>query len=108
MGKVIGDASDFYRLRVTRLDVTDEPDLEWRDDILYRNPPQQDLEECAQYRVEAIDAADDEDVRVVALFDDPQAAAAFLKSTEEDLMEMTKSAFESRYLEIEMDADPSC
>ena len=108
MGKVIGAASDFYRLRLTRLDVTDEPDLEWRDDILYRKPPEQTLAECAQYRVEAVNADDDEDIKVVALFDDPEEAAAFLKGTEEDLMEMTKSAFESHYLEIEMDADPSC
>ena len=108
MGKVIGAASDFYRLRLTRLDVTDEPDLEWRDDILYRNPPKQALEECAQYRVEAVNSDDDEDIKAVALFDDSEEAAAFLKGTEEDLMEMTKSAFESRYLEIEMDVDPSC
>lgn len=108
MGKVIGAASDFYRLRLTRLDVTDEPDLEWRDDILYRSPPKQTLEECAQYRVEAVNSDDDEDIKVVALFDDSEEAAAFLKGTEEDLMEMTKSVFESRYLEIEMDVDPSC
>ena len=31
MGKVIGAASEFYRLRLTRLDVIEEPDLEWRD-----------------------------------------------------------------------------
>ena len=108
MGKAIGAASEFYRLRLTRLDVTDEPDLEWRDDILYRNPPQQDLAECAQYRIEAVNTDDDEDIKVVALFDDPEEAAAFLKATEEDLMEMTKSVFDSRYLEIEMDADPAC
>lgn len=98
MGKVIGAASDFYRLRLTRLDIAGEPDLEWRDDILYREPPKEEVEESAQWRVEAVTMDDEEEVHVIALFDEEEAARALLAAAEEDLKDMTKSAFESRYM----------
>jgi len=100
---IIGDASDFYRLRLTRLDVTDEPDLEWRDDILYREPPRQPLSAEAQWRVEAVSVDDDEDVTLIAMFDDADEARAFVESAQEDLEQMTRSAFEERYCEVEIE-----
>jgi len=99
---IIGDASDFYRLRLTRLDVTDEPDLEWRDDILYRDPPKQPLGAEKQWRVEAVSVDDEDDVTLVAVFDDADEARAFLDMAEDDLSEMTRSAFEERYCDIEI------
>jgi len=54
VGRTIGAASDFYRLRVTRLNEPDEPDLEWRDDILYREPPHQRMGEIESYAIEAV------------------------------------------------------
>ena len=102
MGKVIGSASDFYRLRVTRIDVTDEPDLEWRDDILYRTPPSQRLAESAQWRVEAVALSDEENVSVLALFVESEEAQGFMAGANEDLEEMTVSAFEERYFDPEI------
>ncbi len=98
MGGVIGPAADFFRLRVTRIDDTEEPDLEWRDDILYRTPPRDDFEECESYALEAVDLADDEVVCVIAHFGSRDEACAALERISEDLDEMTRSGFESRYL----------
>ena len=40
--------------------------------------------------------------------DDEEEAEAFMDGAEEDLLEVTKSAFDARYLWIGMDAEPSC
>jgi hypothetical protein len=50
MAKTIGSAADFYRLRMMRLDASDAVDFEWRDDILYRRPPADDIAEDEAYR----------------------------------------------------------
>ena len=38
MVRVIGNADEFWRLRITRVDTTQGLDFEWHDDILYREP----------------------------------------------------------------------
>ncbi|MBF4510802.1 MAG: hypothetical protein ISP10_10050 [Aeromicrobium sp.] len=97
MAKTIGSAADFYRLRMMRLDASDAVDFEWRDDILYRRPPADDIAEDEAYRAEAV-LLDDEDVVItIATFDDPGAARGFLADAERDLLEMTKSEFEECY-----------
>ncbi len=97
MSPIIGAAADFYRLRVTRVDEPDEPDLEWRDDILYRNPPQQEVDGTESFAIEAVSVDDEDDVRPVALYGSTDEAYAALEAVQEDLDELTKSAFESRY-----------
>ncbi len=97
MGKAIGDASDFYRLRLIRLDESDAPDLEWRDDILYRRPPAQHPEEFDEFRVEAVDVDDEERAFVVGRFDSVEDARDFIETADEDLAVMTKSEFERTY-----------
>ncbi|MDZ4181111.1 MAG: hypothetical protein U1E29_18065 [Coriobacteriia bacterium] len=98
MGRVIGAASEFYRLRVVRVDDSDEPDLEWRDDILYRTPPTEELEECESWALEAVDVADEDSAHVVARFTHSDDAHVALNEITEDLQELTKSGFEARYL----------
>lgn len=98
MARIIGAASDFYRLRVTRVAEPDEPDLEWRDDILYREPPRQHLGDVESYAVEAV-ATDDETVHVIALYESNAEAYTALEGIYEDLEELTRSEFESRYFE---------
>lgn len=95
--KTIGDASDFYRLRVLRVDDVDLPDMEWRDDILWRRPPATSIDESEVWRVEAVDVDDDENVTVIGVFVDPADAHEALATAEEDLAELTRSAFEERY-----------
>lgn len=98
VGRIIGAASEFYRLRLTRLDATDEPDFEWRDDILYRSPPAERPEEREEWLVEAVTLDEHETVTEVGRFADAQAARECLAAAEEDLAELTKSGFEERHL----------
>lgn len=95
--KAIGNASDYYRLRVIRMDESDTPEMEWRDDILWRRPPSQRIEEVDLYRVEAVSLDDDEDVTPLATFDTADDAAAALEEAQEALGETTKSQFEGTY-----------
>jgi len=96
VGRTIGAASDFYRLRVTRLNEPDEPDLEWRDDILYREPPRQRMGEVESYAIEAV-SVDDEQATEIAEYESSDAAHAALASIADDLDELTRSEFEHRY-----------
>ncbi len=95
--KAIGNACDFYRLRVIRMDESDTPEMEWRDDILWRRPPSQHIEELDLYRVEAVSLDDDDDVTPLATFDTPDDAADALEEAQEALGEMTKAEFEGTY-----------
>jgi len=97
MSRVIGAASDFYRLRVTRIDVSDEPELDWRDDILYRDPPPTVLEEEEDWRLEAVKLVDEHAVEI-AQFTEQDQAEVLMAGVQEDLDSMTKSAFEEQYL----------
>lgn len=95
--KALGMARDFYRIRLIRLDEGDAPDLDWRDDILYRTPPKDRLEDRACWVVEAVDVATSEVSERLATFDDPDAAHDFLDAAEEALEELTRAEFEERY-----------
>lgn len=98
MSRIIGAASDFYRLRVTRVNEPDEPDLEWREDILYRQPPKQRMGEVESYAVEAV-AADDEAVKIIALYESSDEAHSGFDAINEDLEQLTRSEFEARYFQ---------
>jgi hypothetical protein len=97
MAKGIGAASDFYRVRTLHYDTVDSPAFEWREDVLYRATkiaaPRED--EC--YRVEAVALDDDENVTVLATFDNADDAHEAVASAAEDLRELTRSEFEERY-----------
>lgn len=94
----IGAAGDFYRVRTIRVSEAAAPEFEWRDDVLWREPvapePEPDYD---NYRVEAIDVDDDENVTVIGVFDSPQDAAEALETATEDLVNLTRSEFEERY-----------
>jgi hypothetical protein len=103
MKRIIGAASEFYRLRVASVDATKEPDFEWRDDILYRTPPAEAPDEQIEWVIEAVTIDADETVSRVARFSDYDEVHEFLGTVEEDLRELTKSAFEERYLSTDRD-----
>lgn len=98
-GKVFGDASEFYRLRVVRVDDSNSPDLEWRDDILYREPPPGRVEEFAVWRVEVVSVLDDEAVVSLGEYESEAEAEERMADAAGDLESMTKSAFVSRFVE---------
>lgn len=93
----LGMAADFYRVRVLRLDEEDAPDLEWREDILYRDPPAQTVSERACWIVQAVDITDDEHTNRLAAFEELEDARAFVEAAEEDLPDLTRAEFEARY-----------
>lgn len=95
--KVFGAASDYYRLRIMRMDDSDSPDLEWRDDILWRRPPTEVPGEYELWSVEAVAVDDDENTTTLGVFDDPGDAHDALSSAEEDLAGLTVAQFEERY-----------
>lgn len=95
MPGIIGNADDFYRLRLVRLDEADIPDLDWRDDILYRRPQSQRAQEYDVWRVEAID--ENERATVIATFAGEDDARDFLENAEDDLSAMTRTEFEQAY-----------
>lgn len=97
MAGAIGGASDFYRLRVIRVDEGDAPDLEWRDDILYRRPPQDAASEFDVWQVQAVDVDDDERVTVVAAFPSAEEAHEWLETVNIELAGMTRSQFEKAF-----------
>jgi hypothetical protein len=100
MRKGIGDARDFYRLRVIHVDDADAPDLEWRDDILWRRPPASRSAEYEVWRVEAVALDDDTDATPLGAFDSSDDAHEALDGAQEDLDDLTRSEFEERYFPV--------
>jgi hypothetical protein len=98
MDNVIGAADDFYRLRVARIDDTEAVDFDWRDDILWREPPVKRPEEREVWRIEAV-RIDDDVALPIADYESAEEAHVALEGLEEELCELTKSQFEARYLE---------
>jgi hypothetical protein len=93
---IIGPADEFWRLRLTRMDPSDEFDFEWHEDILWRQP-QVHLEPGEPaYLVEAVSISQGPE-RIVGLaaFPDETSAREFLAEASDDLRDMTRSQFES-------------
>lgn len=95
---MIGAADEFWRLRTTKVDTTDELDFEWHDDILYREPMTEQADEVELWHIEAVSTGDDETVVRIRTFSDRTSAQDFLEAANEDLHEMTKTQFEGAYL----------
>lgn len=98
MVHIIGNADEFWRLRLTRVDTTEGLDFEWHDDILYRKPEVDHGDEVEFFHVEAVRTDDPDHVSRLATFDDYNEAHAFLGELKEALAEMSKSQFESAYV----------
>jgi hypothetical protein len=93
----IGLAADFYRIRLRRLDAPAEADLEWRDDILYREPPQGGSGPLLVYVVEAVDVDDLESAHPIGSFSAYEEALGLQAKVSEDLAELTRSQFEKAW-----------
>lgn len=94
--RVFGSADDFYRIRILRVDVPDELEWEWRDDILWRQPEEEAQGETARYRVDAV-LKDTTVARTLAETDSPEAAREVAVTADEDLAQLTKRQFDARY-----------
>jgi len=96
---VIGNADEFWRVRVTRLDTGEDFELEWRDDILYRTPAQDDERDVETWYVEAVRTDDPEIVARLATCSDQDEALELAQRIRDDLTDMTKSEFEGAYID---------
>jgi hypothetical protein len=103
--RVFGSADDFYRIRILRVDVPDELEWEWRDDILWRRPEEQAQGETARYRVDAV-LKDSAVARTLAETDGADAAREIALTADEDLAQLTKRQFDARY-GLETDSGPA-
>ncbi|MEL7667694.1 MAG: hypothetical protein AAGU73_05790 [Actinomycetota bacterium] len=103
--KIIGSAADFYRVRVIAIDTTEDLDLEWRDDVLFRRPPVETLDEERAYVVEAVTLDAREETTTLATFDDAGDARAWARERQDELHDLTKSGFEERYFPQECGYD---
>jgi len=100
MVRVIGNADEFWRLRVTRVDTTQGLDFEWHDDILYREPHVEHGDEVQFWHVEAVRVDDADTVVRLKTFSSEDQAREFLAAAREDLADLTKSRFELAYFEV--------
>ena len=96
---VIGNADEFWRLRLTRLDTTEHFEFEWHDDILYRAPMVDPGDEVQAWYVEAVRLDDRDVVARLGTFDFESDAREFMDAAAEGLAEMTKSEFEAAYVD---------
>lgn len=96
--RVIGAADEFWRLRLTRVDTTDDLDFEWHEDILYRTPTPAEAAPIELWHIEAVRTDDYDSVVRVATLRSRHEAEAYYTQALEDLSEMTKSRFEEKYL----------
>jgi hypothetical protein len=95
--RIIGAADEFWRLRLTRVDMLDL-DFEWHDDILYREPPTPDVDEVEVFQVEAVQLDHADVVGCLARFYRRDEAEEYLAQARDDLSTMTKQQFEDAYL----------
>ncbi len=98
MRNTIGPASDFYRLRLTRLDVGDDVDFDWRDDVLWAGAPADESQDSSIWVLQAVTLDERESVTPLARYASRDEAEAALGEANDDLAEMTKAQFESEYV----------
>lgn len=105
MIRMIGNADEFWRLRVTRLDTTENFEFEWHDDILYREPHPDPGDEVESWHIEAVRIDDPDTVARLATCPSQGEAREVLGAVAEDLTEMTKSEFELAYIDVAEQGD---
>lgn len=93
--KVFGLAGDFYRVRVLKVNEELPADLEWREDILYREPKTYEGKLKVSYRIQIV--AQDKTIYEIANITNGRAAKSRLKRIKEHLRDLTKMEFDSKY-----------
>ncbi len=94
--RVFGKASDFYRLRVLKVNEDSDISLDWKKDILFRNPEPSPMSTRTWYVVQVVNI-DDEEPYSIKRFKTGEAAMRFKDKAEELLHELTKKQFEEKF-----------
>lgn len=98
MTRAVGAADEFWRVRVTRMDTPCDPDLDWRDDVLYRRFDSDCGQEPVLWHVEAVATDDPDVVARIATFDSPADAESLLEEVTAALKTLSRSQFEAAYV----------
>ncbi len=99
MGKLIGPATEFYRLRLTHFDEGGDVEFDWRDDVLWRSTEHAPGEESDVWVLEAVTLDAEESVAPICACATSVEAHETLADVERDLAVMTKSEFEATYID---------
>ena len=103
--RVFGKASDFYRLRVLKVNEDSGLELDWQSDILYRAAPAAEIKTDTWYAVQVV-SVDSEAAFELKRFTDGEAALRYKDKLVELLQEVTKSDFEERFSDIDFLTPP--
>lgn len=91
-----GKAADYYRARIQTLIVDDQPSIDWREDILYRQTLPGESSSRILYLVQVI-RTDDYRVFDIKNFTRMDEAEEFKKFAEELLEDLTVNQFQERF-----------
>lgn len=94
--RVFGSADDFYRIRVLRVDIPDELEWEWRDDVLWRRIPEGEHASTPRFRIQAV-TKDTSEALTLAEVESAASAREVAEAADEDLALLTKRQFDARY-----------
>lgn len=96
MVRQIGRSGDYYRCRVVEI-VEDRPQpLEWRDDLLYREPPPPDVSSAVRYLVQVV-SIDTDQTHDLKAYPTESSAIKKRELVEDDLRDLTRSQFAKKY-----------
>lgn len=93
--RAFGAASDYYRLRMYSIEENSPSELDWDDDILFKEPDYY-IDNRMSFQVEALDVSEGERY-LLGEFSNKEEAETFLAQAEEHLTEMTKHQFDREY-----------
>ncbi|MCL6472137.1 MAG: hypothetical protein K6T91_04920 [Firmicutes bacterium] len=93
--KIFGLAGDFYRVRVLKVNEELPADLEWREDILYREPKTYEGKLKVSYRIQIV--TQDKKIHEIANITNRRAAKSRLRRIKEHLRDLTKMEFDKKY-----------
>lgn len=96
MRKTIGKASDFYHVRLITLKENSLPEVEWREDILYRTSEASQEKVVISYNLEVVNI-DSRKTYLIKNYPNKAVAAEKLKEMQDDLEILNKRGFEDKY-----------
>ncbi|MDO8885396.1 hypothetical protein [Candidatus Oleimmundimicrobium sp.] len=95
--KSFGRADEFYRVKLITLSETQPEEFDWKEDVLYRNPPKEfTVSNEIEYLVMIVDKNTGESHHSYFYKFKPKAQKKF-ELIKKDLKELTKMQFQKRY-----------
>ncbi|HDP70045.1 MAG TPA: hypothetical protein ENN38_04455 [Actinobacteria bacterium] len=95
--KIFGKANEFYRVKLVKLNKNEPEEFDWKEDILYKIPPKKfSVINETEYLVMVVNIDTNEGHNLNRYKSSTQAEKK-IKLIEEDLKELTKIQFETKY-----------